>query len=179
MDFKMVPYTEVDGIPMFKDSQIMNLFDRMEKDGTVETVFFNGCVKTREGFLSYMKSKSILLFVFMVDYTPVGFTWLNNIQDRSAQQHLCMFKEFWGRSLDVGIPMLRQVIEMKDNNDEYIFDLLTTIVPAWNKKVINFLHKIGAIRFGSNLPNAIWNDREQRSEEGVMFYFTRGDYEGL
>ncbi len=103
MNLKIIPYTEVDGIKTFRDSDILDLYGRMVKDGTADTVFYEGTVSTREEFLASIKNRGTLLFILKVDDKIVGFTWLNRFENRTAHNHFVAFSEVWGKeTVEIG-----------------------------------------------------------------------------
>lgn len=173
MKFTLLPYTERDGIRTVPDSEIRKLFDRTEKDGLADIVFCEGTIQTPEEFLQMAKYSDCLFWVLLDGTETVGYTWLNRFENRSAQQHFCVFKEYWGKAIDLGKYVLHEIMHIKDKQDRFIFDLLTGFVPAWNKKAINFSLKCGGQTHGE-IPNAIWNQVKQQSESAVFIYYTRG-----
>ena len=170
---ELLPYTEVDGIRTVPDSDMKRLFERTVDDDLDKIVFYEGTIQTADEFLKAMKYGDILFYILMVDNKTVGYTWLNRFENHTARQHFCVFKEFWGQSVDLGKRVLSIFLDMKDKDENYIFDLLTGFVPAWNARAIQFSQKCGGKTHGI-IPNAIWNQEQQKSEDAVFIYYTRG-----
>ena len=55
MNITIMPYTTIDGVPTFRDSEIRDLFMQMQSRGLAETVFTAGDIRTANDFLSAMK----------------------------------------------------------------------------------------------------------------------------
>ncbi len=174
MNFKILPYTEVDGIRTVPDSQIKQLFNRTVQEGLDKIVFYEGTIQTEDRFLSMTKSQGTYFYLLFGDEKLVGYTWLNRFENRAAKQHYCIFKEYWGKSIDIGRFVLEKFLNQKDSEGNYLLDLLTGYVPEWNKKAINFSLKCGGKTHGL-IPNAIFNQVTQKSEPAMFIYYTRGD----
>ncbi len=172
MNLTILPYSEVDGIRTATDSDIKRLFKRTAEDGIDSIVFYEGTIQTEDEFLRMARSHQILFYILMDGNETVGYTWLNRFENHTARQHFCIFKNYWGKSLDLGKTVLKSLIHMKDGNGNYLFDLLTGFVPAWNERAINFSLKCGGKSHGI-IPNAIWNKKKQKSEDAVFIYYTR------
>ena len=59
MTLRLEPYTSVDGVPTFRDSEIMALYQRMEAEKTAEMVSGDGSVKSAEQFLRLARQPSL------------------------------------------------------------------------------------------------------------------------
>jgi hypothetical protein len=166
----------IDGVPTFKDSAIMELFDRMEADGTIELVFFDGSVKTREEFLIKMKSVGTQLYmVFMKEEKyPAAFIWLDQFKHKTAHGHFCVFSSHWGDAYKIGHEVLVRLVHLKDNNDRYIFDAIYGFTPVDNELAIKATTSAGMVVAGT-LPNAYWYSSDDKSHDAVMTYFTRNE----
>jgi hypothetical protein len=168
----LVPYIQVDGIMTFTDSAIMSLYDKMVEDGTHDIVFYAGHITDRESFLRYMKRPDVMLFVLVTDKKYIGFTWLDNIEDRTAYNHFCLFSQCCCK-VEIGAYASNLMMNMKNNNG-YVFDLIKGIVPVWNTSAIDFALKCGGKKLGI-LPKAVWNAAKNKSEDAVFIYCTRSE----
>jgi len=169
-----MPYTERDGIRTAADSDIKRLFERTEQDGLVPVVFYEGTIKNKEQFLALARSPSTCFFLLMKGVVTVGYMWLNRMENRTVRQHFCVFKEYWGESVELGRYGLKTVMNMQDRDGSYLFDLLTGYVPAWNERAIKFALKCGGKTHGK-IPFAVFNKEKGRSEDAVFIYYTRGE----
>ena len=175
MSFQMILYAERDGIRTASNSDIKLLFRRTVADGLDKIVFYEGTIRTEDDFLR-MARGDVLFYILMDGVKTVGYMWLNRFENHTARQHYCVFKEYWGRSLDIGKWVLHEILHKKDNAGNYIFDLLTGFVPVWNQKAINFSLKCGGKTYGV-IPNSIFNGETMQSEDAVFIYYTRGQQE--
>ncbi len=172
MEVKVFPYTKRDGIRTKRDSDILDLYDRMVTDGSAGIVFYAGHVKTREDFLRYMKDPGVHLYVLEVDDEIVGMTWLDKIENKSAFNHFCVFSNFWGKdTVALGKASLQKLINMGDE-DGFVFDVFKGAVPAWNKRAIEFAQACGGVNLGV-IPYGIWDAAKEQSVDAVVIYYTR------
>jgi len=172
MGFMLLAYAENDGIPTAADSDVKKLWDRTVADGLDVIVFYEVTIQNACDFLKMAKHPGTAFYFIFDGADNIGYTWLNRFENRTARQHFCVFKEYWGRSLDVGRFVLDKLIHMKTPDGEFLLDLLTGLVPAWNEKAIKFSLKCGGKTYGK-IPNAIFNGKA--SEDAVFIYYTRGE----
>lgn len=157
----LITYHTKDGIPSLKDSAIMALFDTMESEGLVDTVFYDGSVQDRETFLNVMKANYLGM---VVEEKPIAFFWLTDRNARRCQIHFCFFKEARGkRALEVGKFILDVLAGAH-------LDCLVGYIPDFNKPAISFFKRLG-VEFAGTIPHGIYNHRTGRSEACHVVYF--------
>ena len=156
------PYCLNDGIPTIKDSDIMSLYDTMESEGLVDTVFYDGSVRDRETFAGVMKRN--FMCVVVEEKKPIAFFWLTDRNARRAQIHFCFFKEARGkRAVEVGTFILNALSKAK-------LDCLIGYIPAFNQPAIQFFKRLG-VQFAGTIPNGIYNHKTGKSEPCHVVYF--------
>lgn len=172
----IVPYMYIDGVPTFKNSYIMGMFDKMERDGTIEMVFFDGAVKTREEFLAFVRRPGIQLYELGLkdSDTPAGFIWLEMFTRRTALLHFCIFSEHWGGAYKIGHEVLVTLLSLRDSCGNYILDAVYGITPANNELALGAVRATGVNEVGT-IPNAFYYESLGKSVDGVISYFTRRD----
>jgi len=179
MNLKIIPYTELDGIRSFRDSEIMSFYDRMVSDEIADLVFLEGTVKSREDFLRIMRYGNNLLYALYNGEELCGLTWLNRFEHRSARLHFCFFGNAWGKlSRDLAKYALRKLIALQDTEGNYLWDVFIGLIPSFNKQAINFALDCGGVLVGE-IPNAIWNDITKECEHGTYLYYVRSEDENL
>jgi len=174
MNFSLLPYCKVDGIRTVSDSQIIELFKKTTDEGLDKIVFYEGTIKTDESFLQLAKSQGTFFYLLYKHKDLVGYTWLNRLENKTARQHYCVFKKYWGDSEALGKFTINTFLNQKDKDGVYLLDLLTGYIPAWNERAIKFSLKCGGKTYGE-IPNAIYNATAKQSEPAVFIYYTRGD----
>lgn len=176
MNSYILPYTRVDGIPTFKDSDLMEMFDKVERDGTVGAIFFDGSVKTRQEFATMMKQPGVRFFGVYVhsSTTPVGFIWLDMFMQKTARGHFCAFSEYWGDAYKIGHEVLVQLLTMKDKEGNYVLDAIYGFTPEDNELALAALQAAG-FRVAGVLPNAFYYESDKESHAGVMMYYNRDE----
>jgi len=169
----IMPYCEVDGIRTLKDSQVKNLFKRMQADGTSEIVFLDGSIKSATEFLNAFKyNQSSLLYIVYYEGVEAAIFWLTRPQSRWAQFNFCIFKEYWGdKAHEIAAYVLKTVITMKDE-DGYLFDALLGVISSRNSYAVKFAINCGWTPIGV-FKNGIWNYKEKKSEDAVLVSFDR------
>jgi len=174
MKINIIPYIEVDGIRTATDSGIKKLFTRTVKDGLDKIVFYEGTVNTEDDFLKVVKYGECLFYIIKSEDDTIGYVWLNRFENHTARYHFCAFQEYWGDLAEVAKKIMDTLLHMESNDGTYLFDLLTGFIPVWNDRAIQFTLKHGGQSAGI-IPNAIWNNEQQKSEDAVFIYYTRGD----
>jgi len=168
-----MPYCEIDGVSTFRDSEILELYDRMVKAGLAETVFSDGQINNREDWLQAMKSPENFLYVVYVGTGIAFLVWLNRVETRKAQVHFCGFFKVWRiGSVKIGKQVLNILMNKRDSGGNYLFDVLTGLLPSSNKPAIEYMQKCGWKIIGE-LPFGTWNNKKQKSESAVMSYYAR------
>jgi hypothetical protein len=174
-NLKVIPYVEVDGVWTFRDSEIKNIYDTMVQDGTAEAVFCDGSVHNRDEFQWCMKRGDSTLYVAQLDNgAVVGIGWLNRFQYHFCQGHFCFMKKFWKNPILITAArmMIRTMFKTQDVN------MMLGILPYANRHALPFIEKSGADLIGT-LPYGSWNQKEQKSEDAILFQFTRDKHENL
>ena len=167
----VVPYCLVDGMPTFRDSDLATLYDRQVRDG-------NGYGEMAGGFRQFLgevRDRSRLLYVVLVGGVPGGMLALTHFQERFAQAHLTVFREFWGRAFQPhGREAVRTVLEGLDGRGNPVWDGFLALIPEQNRLAVAYARRcgfqnVGVVPFG-------WHDRNKsRSVPAVMLALGRGD----
>lgn len=171
MAIKIIPYCEVDGIRTYKDSEILGLYDKIKESGRAGVVFYDGGIKDREGFLSYMKHGDNSVYIVEEDGEIIGLSWLNMFRHKTAYLHFCFTCE-WGKAVEAAKIGLAALITMRDAGGRYLFDMFMGAPPLFNKHAIAFVKACGGKSLGV-LPNAVWIADRNKSEDAELIYFTR------
>jgi hypothetical protein len=169
---KIIQYGYYDGMPTLRDSEVMDLYRRMLRDKTADTVFYDGSIKNPKDFLLFIKSCCTMIVAMSDDGVPLGMGWLNNRRMRRADGHFCLFSNAWGKdSISVGKAMVEYAINLKSDG-EHIFDVIIGVTPKKYKLAINFAKKCGFVIVG-DIPCAVYDFREGRSESATISYYQR------
>jgi hypothetical protein len=165
----ILPYTELDGIRTFTDSQIMDLYDQMERDGTTRMVYFEERY-SREEFLAEMKSGASRLYVVMEEEVPVAIAYLNRFERTSARLHFCVFSRAWGHTDEVARFVMKSMCGMKDNDGKPLFHVFLGMLPSCNKGAVDFILRNGGKLVGT-VPNLFWDKANGKAVEGTIVYY--------
>jgi len=176
---KITPYIAVDGIRTFNDSYIKKIYEKMEEEGLVETVFPDGWIRSPGAFLEFMKHGPNYLFVIDSDHKLAAILWINRLLDRTCYAHFCGFKSSTGSgSVNIGRIAMRHLFDIKDDSGNDRFETVLGLLPSWNIVALKWLRKVGLAEVGK-IPNALWNAKNQKSDEGMLLYITKEILGGL
>lgn len=166
----IIPYIYVDGIPLLRDSQILGLIDRAEKDGTLSMIFYGDSTYTKFDFLQKVKhSGDCALYVVKHGNNTAGFVLLDHIRYRHAHGHFCVFKEYWGT---------KEITEISHTLLRYLFaqgySVLIGVVPADNEYAIRFSERTLCMKKLTVIPKYFYNDSIKDDVDGVMLCIEKG-----
>lgn len=177
MTFPLIPYCSIDGVPTLKDSDLAGLFDKMERDGTVSSVFYGGEVCSRQEFVEYFQAADNRLWVVLDDddnSITSGYFWVNTFEGRSARIHFCLFREAWRKrkTQRIALTGIETLLWTKTGDGDYLFDCLIGVTPKKNRTACRFIKSIGAVEAGV-VPQMLWNAWQGESMDALLTYFTR------
>lgn len=174
--YHMHPYCQIDGEWTFPEQDIRDIYGRMVEDRTVDMVFMGSGIDCEDRFVSMFRSDGVYPYVLFVDGRCAGTVWLNRIQYRWAQFHFCAFREFWGETtVELGRFCNTYLLNMKGEDDRYLFDMFVGILPARNRLAVRFVKKCYGTVSGE-LPKGVYNPGTGESEKAYIITLTR---EGL
>jgi hypothetical protein len=185
-EWALVSYTELDGIATMGDSFIKSLFNIMEEEQLVDSVFHEGNVNNQEDFLNMMKFGKNSLYVIIdkkAGNIPKrdqigGIVWLNCFQMRSAYFHFCFFSNIRGEVAEtVGEHAVLYLLNMKNMDNDYIFDVLIGTVPETNILARRWCNRMNFGK-GGIIPNGKYIASLGKSVSCHIYYAERGEYRG-
>ena len=167
----MIPYIRYDGVPTFKDSDIIELWNRMEQDGTIKAAMFDGSIVDAEDFLRRANTPGNFLVLVYWEDELMGIGWCNTFQGNFCQGHWCTFKHIWGNRTAI-----RECLTFGMN---YILnslglDMILCIIPKRNAAAIRT--SIGAgCKLQGELPHGCFNAETGKSETSVFLTYTKDE----
>ena len=180
MKMTITPYMQIDGIPTFRDSEILYLYDAMVRDGVAETVFADGTIRSGEDWLHSITSGNNLLYVVRADGYSAVACWLNSFDGKAAHMHWTVFSKFWNNgSVKLMKFAVGEIMSLKRNETEsreYLFDVLIGLIPITNTRAIKFSQKCGGI-LAAVIPNAIYDHINKQSVDAMLIHYTRQEKE--
>lgn len=159
------PYVRCDGIPTFRDSELVALYNLMVRDCTEKTLFPGQSVKSGSDFVMMAKSKNVMLFVALDGNNYAGFGYLNGFENGMARAHFCIFSEYWGaQSVEVGREMVEKAIQSTG------LDMLVGLIPSSNRRAILFSQKCGARLMPGMFPYGSVDDDGKPCSTAILYY---------
>jgi hypothetical protein len=129
----IIPYTEIDGIRTLRDSQVREIFSRMDP----AVMFPQGSVRTADDLLAFWKHYAIA-HVIEHEGEFVWAAWLTGLQPTHAYGHFCKLggkvpgRELVKRTLDYwwgALPL----------------SVIVGLIPEDNRAAINLMRRSGLI----------------------------------
>jgi len=171
--FLVVPYTEVDGVRNYTDSFIKGLFRRMRLDRMGPRITKYSGIQSETEWLAYVKRPTAYFFILYVEGQVGGLFWLDTFENRFARMHFWLFSNTWGRcSHELINYTLDLLIHIKGNDGEYLYDAFMGITPMSNRLTVRWLKNVDVVIQGT-IPNAAFDYVKNRSEVGLITYYTR------
>ena len=136
---EILPYSEVNGCRTLPDTALIYIWDRLEKDGTIKTVFSECDITVAQQFVELCKDNRNLPAFVIVDGKLGGIGWVNGVQKDRAFSHYAFFKEHWGKKT---IEMAKALMAYWFR-PEFPFYMLIGQTPTWNRRAVKFLERIG------------------------------------
>lgn len=173
MNFDILPFAYIDGVPTFTDSEIMRMYDMMEQDGTAADVFNQGDANNRSEFLALVKSQNNM---FSTIYSVssgnlLGVFWLNRFEMKTARLHFCLFKEGWPLSDAICKAVTKYVYSLEYQGDQ-LFTMIIGVIKSSLKRVVKYVTRNGAVIVGK-IPNYYWDAVAGKSCEATIVYYPR------
>jgi RimJ/RimL family protein N-acetyltransferase len=172
-EFKLIPYTTVDGIWTLKDSTVINLYNQSIEEGFYGLVFFDGLVQNSIDFLKRMKDPRFQLIVCVDENrNAIAYGALQNITKTSAELLTVFFREVWGRpdNIEIGKEFHRMVFE------GFSLEVITAYIRSSNIRAVKFAQKFGYVMLGE-IPKLFWSVRENVACDTTVLYLTREEFE--
>ena len=161
-----IPYITINGIPTMRDSQLLDLYYTLEKDGLIDLFLHDGSINNQSQWLAHVKNPTTLLWTLQVNGRTGGFCYFTNIDRAKAFCHFSVYKEFWGsvKTVPGGQYVMQEALK--------IFNTVMGMCPVSNILAVSFLKKIGLTHI-MDVPNALWSKQEGKAVTGSLLYITR------
>jgi len=169
-EVKLAPYTQIDGEWTAPDEFLEAVFQRMKDQGLLKTMFWEGNITEAKHFISLMQSPNNHPVFFFHNQNCVGFAWLSSVASNYAFVHFCLFKDVWGRAVEVGLNAVDYWFSWP-GDDGPLLDVLIGIMPGFNKRAHKYVEKLGWTRLGQ-IPG-MFKDKDRNRENAVVYYKTR------
>ena len=143
----------------------------MEREGSADTVFYDGIINSRRAFLRFIKGYRCYL-VRVEEFSGViaGVFWLNEFIGKSAMLHFCTFGN------DVGAKERLCTQAMQWVSDKKVLDSLYGLTPKPYRHIWQLMRAIGCTKRGS-LPGACHLKYHDRYVDGIISVIDLRNYD--
>jgi hypothetical protein len=100
MTYEVKRFTDV------SDEHVIEMFCRMDQEGTKRQVFYDGLIETPWDFLEYVRSGLVFGGFIYKDGKPAACIWVSEISGNVAFFHYWTFKICWGNANEVALVAL-------------------------------------------------------------------------
>jgi len=163
----IIEYKLIDGIPTLSDSQIKHLYEKLVEDGIVGNGFnsdIDPATYTSEDFLEYCTYNCKLFVVAERHQRIVGLAFVEKERRGVAVFHFLVFREYWGKSIDIGKYVVGQFLKK--------YETLVGFIPATNSRALNFVRKLG-FKFSGQIENGFFLWKDNKYVNTVVVYMTQ------
>jgi len=161
---------QIDGEWMLSDDFMGSVFDKMVDQGLLKTTFWEGSVIDFGQFIGMSKKPGNHMVLFFEQKRCVGFAWLSAVTSNYAFAHFCLFKEIWGRSVNIGKTCVDYWFSWPGDNGP-LLDVIVGLMPGFNTRAHKYVEKLGWIELGT-IPG-MFRDKDRNREDAVIYYTSR------
>lgn len=167
---KLVPYVQIDDEWILSEEFLDSVFDKMVSQGLLKTTFWEGSITDQSHFVRLARSPNNHMVFFFEDTNCVGFAWLSGVTSNYAFNHFCLFKEVWGRSIEIGKDCVDYWMSWPGTNGP-LLDVIVGIMPGFNTRAHKYVERLGWTRLGV-IPG-MFRDLERNRDDAVVYYLSR------
>jgi hypothetical protein len=172
---ELKPYRTVDGVPTFKDSELIHLLERAKEERLFPLVMYNVDPEMNPAaFLHFYKGAAgRLLWLVFYNGELAGWVWLDDVANRTARSHFCLFRWVSKAKLseEIGREMFWQLFSLKFRNDVTL-QVIRAEMPGFNKPGLWFLENIGLKVIGE-IPNGAYRFSTGKFCPMIYLYATK------
>jgi hypothetical protein len=172
---KLKLYKVVDGIPTFRDSELVHVFQKAKEERLLPLVMYNVDPETPAAAFvrMYRIGGGRMLWLVFDEGELAGWVWLDDFANRTARSHFCLFR--WvsqaRRSEEIGREMFRHLFMMRFHNERRL-QVIRAEMPAFNKPGLWFLQSVG-MKVVGEIPDAAYRFATDKFCPMVYLYATR------
>ena len=169
-ELKLVPYVQIDGEWILSEEFLEGIFDKIIDQGLLKTTFWEGGVTEKSQFVALARNPNNHLVFAFEEKNCVGVGWLSAVMSNYAFAHFCLFKEIWGRSVNIGKTCVDYWFSWPGEGGP-LLDSIIGIMPGFNKRAHNYVARLGWTRLG-RIPG-MFRDKTRNREDAVIYYISR------
>ena len=147
-----------------------SVFDKVVDQGLLKTTFWEGSITEASQFIGMVKNTNNHVILFFEEKICVGFAWLSSVTTNYAFAHFCLFREIWGRSVNIGKTGVDYWFSWPGDGGP-LLDVIVGIMPGFNKHAHKYVEKLGWIKLGV-IPG-MFRDKTRNREDAVIYYTSR------
>jgi len=162
---KLKPYIDAS----MSDDELYELVLRAKQEGTLKTIYYGKKTINITNMIHRIKYDSSCIFMAgYVDGKVAGFGLLDQIRYNTAHAHMCLFKEFWGKSVEIMTEATEQLLTNR-------FSTLIFIFPKKLGLVNNLMKQIDGVKYQCRIPKYVCNELTGAYEDALMYTISTED----
>ena len=151
-----------------KDAEIRELYDRMEREGLLDSFFHAAQCRSSQEFLEYVRSPGVWMFKAERYNETVAFGMLDSFSAEAAYFHHCHFRSGWKHTCETAAYTL-EWLQAKCPSVK----TLIGITPARNRLAVRYAQRCGFNILGE-IPRSIY-DLDGNVQNAVLSVYTWGN----
>ena len=150
------------------DDEIRELYNRMEREGLLDSFFHAAQCKNAGEFLDYVRSDGVWMFLVERYGEAVAFGMLDNFSAESAYFHHCHFRAGWKYTHETACYTLEWLRGACAG-----LRTLIGITPSRNRLAVRYAKRCGFEILGE-IPRSLY-DRDGNVQDAVLSVYTWGN----
>ncbi|EPR42717.1 hypothetical protein dsx2_2634 [Desulfovibrio sp. X2] len=149
------------------------LWDMLERDGLVPSVFYEGDIRDAETFDAAMRSRAQLYVGYPGggDWLPAAMSWLTDQAGRAVRIHFCFFRHGRRHALPLARLFLESLLAWPCRDGRPLYQTVYGMLPESNAPALSFGRRLGFQTLGV-LPGGAWIEHAGRTEGLAVNYIT-------
>lgn len=169
----ILPYVRMENGPSVPDETVRAVYQKIKLDGTFDTVFYDGSVRSEDEFFGLLRSPENYPIFILVDGVIGGVAWFNDLFRNRATAHFCGFKEVWGKhSVEMGKAALDYWFSFTKKDGSPMLDVILGVTPSEFKHAIKFIQSLGFKIIGE-VPKVSYHANTSKYSSATLSYIER------
>lgn len=146
------------------DSTLIYIWERIEEEGKVEHLFYDGMIRDKESWLSFIKRPDIFPVIVWNQETKTiaHIAWLKDLFDVCGYAHHCSIGKYQRGAWEAVRDFWKQFDSLK---------ILLGLTPKTNERAVKFLEKICKFKIVGEIPLVCNMSYRGERVPGILSYY--------